>query len=81
MTHELKILPEYFEDVLDGIKTFEIRKNDRNYKVGDKLLLREFKSLKYAGRYTGREMTVEVVYMLNGGKYGLEEGYCILGIE
>ena len=33
MTHELKIDPKYFELVQDGIKTWEIRKNDRKFKV------------------------------------------------
>jgi ASC-1-like (ASCH) protein len=40
--HELKILPEYFEAVRSGEKRFELRKNDRNFKVGDWVGLREF---------------------------------------
>ena len=42
MLHELKISPEYYDAVVNGIKPFEIRKNDRNYSVGDALRLREF---------------------------------------
>lgn len=37
MVHELKIAPEYFKDVRTGLKKFEIRKNDRDFKVGDRL--------------------------------------------
>ena len=37
---ELKILPEYFEAVKSGKKTFELRKNDRDFCVGDILILR-----------------------------------------
>lgn len=33
--HELKIKHEYLEAVSLGIKTFELRKNDRDYQVGD----------------------------------------------
>jgi len=39
--HEHKILPEFFEAVILGFKTFEIRKNDRDYKVGDIVFLNE----------------------------------------
>ncbi|MGL6186115.1 MAG: DUF3850 domain-containing protein [Clostridium chrysemydis] len=77
MEHELKILPKYFEDVLDEVKTFELRKDDRNFQIGEGILLREFDGEKY----TGRDIGVEIVYKLDGGKYGLEKGYCILGIE
>ncbi|MEG0259568.1 MAG: DUF3850 domain-containing protein [Lysinibacillus sp.] len=36
-THDLKILPEYLEAVVSGKKTFEIRKNDRDFQVGDRI--------------------------------------------
>lgn len=39
--HELKILPEYYKAQVEGKKNFEIRKNDRDYKLGDKLVLQE----------------------------------------
>lgn len=77
MEHELKILPKYFRAVRDETKNFELRKDDRNFKIGDMLLLQEFDGK----HYTGRETTVKVTYKLNGGKFGLEEGYCILGIK
>lgn len=50
MIHELKILPQYFEAVQSGLKTFEIRKNDRDYKVGDTLVLKEYNNEAYTGR-------------------------------
>ncbi|MCX7610250.1 MAG: DUF3850 domain-containing protein [Ignavibacterium sp.] len=37
--HKLKIYPEFFKEVCSGKKTFEIRKNDRGFQVGDILLL------------------------------------------
>lgn len=32
MIHELKILPQYFKEVVNGNKNFEVRKNDRGFK-------------------------------------------------
>ena len=42
MTHELKILPQFYRAVLEGRKTFEVRKNDRHYCVGDFISLAEY---------------------------------------
>lgn len=40
--HTLKVVPPYFEALLDGTKTFEIRANDRAFQKGDRLVLWEF---------------------------------------
>lgn len=46
-THELKLDIKYFDDVKSGKKNFEIRKNDRDFQVGDVLKLRAYvKGLK-----------------------------------
>lgn len=74
--HKIKIAPMYFEDLLRGIKTFELRKNDRDFKVGDTLILGEFRD----GDYTGKEIKTEITYLLQDYT-GLIEGYCILGIK
>ncbi|OXM11246.1 RNA-binding protein [Enterococcus faecalis] len=71
--HELKILPTYFEDVIVGKKTFEIRKNDRDYKVGDILILNEYT----CGSLTGRKCKVLVNYITD---YKQKESNIVLGI-
>ncbi len=73
--HELKILPEYYCAVKDGIKTFEIRKNDRFYEEGDILVLQEWN-----GDYTGRILFKTVTYVLNDNRY-LQDGYVALGLD
>lgn len=77
MVHELKILPEYFKEVISNKKKFEVRKNDRNFKVGDSLVLKEYIN----GEYTGAICICEVTYILQGGKYGINKDYCILSIN
>lgn len=42
MIHHLKTLPDYFQAVVDERKPFEIRENDRNFKIGDLVILEEF---------------------------------------
>jgi len=64
VTHELKCWPPWFQDVQDGKKTFEVRKNDRGYKVGDILMLREWKP--ETKTYTGRICNVKVTYIMPG---------------
>ena len=73
--HELKIMPEFYEAVLCGDKTFEIRKNDRGFIVGDFLVLKEWDG----ENFTGRTVTKKISYMV-AGIYGLRPGYCVLGI-
>ena len=75
--HELKIMPLYFQAVWDGIKTFELRKDDRGYLLGDILVLREWDGEKY----TGSAICVKVTYILTDAEeYGLKDGYIIMGI-
>lgn len=76
MQHELKIAPEWYRAHFEG-KNFELRKDDRGYKVGDTLYLQEYAD----GKYTGRNIiTTPIRYILrNCPEYGLMDGYCILG--
>lgn len=73
---QIKIAPQYYNAVLSGIKTFEIREDDRNYKVGDIVCLNEWDG----GDYTGRYMKKTITYILRDAEeYGLKPGYCIFG--
>lgn len=49
---EKKTWPEYFQKILDGKKTYELRLNDFDINEGDILVLREWdpKTKKYTGR-------------------------------
>lgn len=76
MVHKLKILPQYFDAVVDGTKTFEIRKNDRDFKIGDILFLHEWNPANK--QYTGQTMTKQICYITN---YAQKYGYVVLGIQ
>lgn len=77
MIHKLKTWINFYKDIELGMKRFEIRKNDRDFKIDDILVLQEYNNI--TNQYTGKEKTVKVDYMLEGGQFGLEEGYVILG--
>jgi hypothetical protein len=78
MEHCLKTINPYFNDVKSGNKTFEIRKNDRDFKVGDLLLLQEY----HRGEFTGEAFWRVITYVLSDAEqFGLKDGYVILGIK
>ena len=79
MTHELKILPEFFEKIVNSEKSFEVRKNDRNFKVGDYVLLNECLGEKLSGDNCLCKITY-ILSALNGYAH-IEAGYIILGIK
>ena len=84
-THELKSWPQHFAPLMNGEKSFELRKNDRDFQVGDMLRLREYDPVSKT--YTGREEWREITYLIKGYGYGasqpmhgLQRGYVVLGL-
>ena len=76
MVHELKIAPNYFEKVVSKEKSFEVRYNDRDFKIGDILKLMEYVD----GSYTGQSIYVKVTYILREFE-GLQPNFVALSIE
>ena len=78
MTHDLKTWPMFYREIVARRKRFEVRKDDRGYRVGDKLLLREYDAIE---GYSGNATTVKVTYIARDiPEFGLEPGYCIMSI-
>jgi hypothetical protein len=75
--HELKTWPQYFQAIVDGDKTFEVRKNDRDFQVHDVLILKEYDPDKQ--EYTGNEVNVIVTYILREKPF-CPDGYVIMAI-
>ena len=97
VVHELKTWPYEFAAVRAGTKKYEIRKNDRNFKVGDGLLLNEWYPEGYCrpecnnkkadiphihpAGYTGEWERRGIAYITPGGSWGLPPDICVLGFE
>lgn len=78
-THCLKIWPDYFKAVEKEEMSFQLRENDRDFKVGDILILQEWDP--ESSTYTRHELCYAITYILLGGVLGLPHNLCILGIS
>lgn len=65
---EKKVWPEYFQQILDNKKTFEVRLNDFEINEGDILVLKEWDP--ETKDYTGRELERKVGFV---GKWKVED--------
>lgn len=83
--HYLKTCPEFFEEIRLGNKTFELRKADRKFNIGDVLILQEWKPTRE--EYTGRILARTITFLLfshDGAfmpSFGLEPGYVAIGMK
>jgi hypothetical protein len=86
--HVLKTHARYFDAVADGRKTFEVRKNDRAFQTGDILELVKVENdhphayIAPPGEHWSRKHTIRkrITYLLQGGQFGIEPGFCVLGL-
>ena len=79
MVHVLKAWDVFMADIASGKKTFEVRRNDRNYEHGDILILQGFDM--ESKKYTGKSIEAEITYMLIGGIFGIDTDYCVMSIK
>lgn len=76
VSHQLKTWPAYFAEVRSGAKTWEFRKDDRDYRVGDELLLREWDP--ETREYTGSVEVRRVAYVARGTL--IPAGLCVMSL-
>lgn len=75
--HHLKTWPPYFQMILDGSKTFDLRENDRDFQEGDYLVLEEY--LPDEERYTDR-VTIRRVGVVVYEQWGLGKNVCAMSL-
>ncbi|TDO18153.1 uncharacterized protein DUF3850 [Mycobacterium sp. BK086] len=76
--HDLKTWPDMFEAIQSKVKTVELRKDDRGFKVGDLLRLAEWSP---ESGYSGRSCLRCVTHLVPGGQFGLEPGYVAMSLS
>lgn len=86
MNIELKSWPQFFQPILDGTRTSDIRsKKDNHFFIGQKIVLREYDPFK--GVYTGRQLIVEVTHVISNdtpcalSSVVLDRDHCVLSIR
>lgn len=80
MIHRLKCWTPFFEHIVSGAKSFDVRKDDRGFAVGDQLDLFETND----GLETGRTFRVWITYVLRAPSIPgspLDDRYVVLGIR
>lgn len=83
--HILKTHAGAWDAIERGEKRFEVRRNDRFFQSGDVVVLRRLTDgdTFYLDHRNGkpRELRFRIGWMLQGGQFGLEPGYCVFQLE
>jgi hypothetical protein len=76
--HELRTWPHAYDAVAANLKPWEYRLADRDYRVGDTLWLRKWSP---TDGYWGESLRRTVIFILEGGAFGIPSGYCIMSLD
>ncbi len=82
--HTLKTVSQFWDAIYRGEKTFEVRKNDRGFQKGDTLILERWEHNQHGAlviTWPRRLLSVKITYLLQGGQFGIEPAYCVLGFK
>lgn len=79
MLHRVKCFDLWFAEVTTDLKPFEIRRNDRDYEVGDLIELNETRDAEY----TGRAALYKITSVLPDTEFhdGIKSGFAVIGIQ
>lgn len=77
--HKLKTWEGMFDAIAEGLKPWEYRLNDRDYKQGDILHLMRYNHV--AGEFTGQTLDMVVTFIMHGPAFNIPAGYVIMSIK
>lgn len=83
--HDLKSWPRFFRPIVNGVRTHELRRNDRDFQVGDILLLREWDP--DTAEYTGASCEAVISSITSQdvpcavSDEGLSPDFCIMSVQ
>lgn len=78
-THYIKLREEFCGAVLCGDKCFEVRRNDRGYQKGDRIIFQAVNSEGLTVSHAVNREAYEITYVLHG--WGLQDEFCVFGIK
>lgn len=84
-SHDVKSWPQFFRPIIAAERRHELRRNDRNYAVGDRLILHEYDPA--TGTFTGDGACAVVTSITSNeapcavSDEGLHPDFCILSID
>lgn len=87
LPHKIKSWPSFFQAFLEDRKLHDIRSKDRDFRVGDTVLLQEYEPFVEGGRYTGRELMMQITYITSNdtpcalSSAVLDRDYCVLSLK
>jgi len=80
--HELKVEPQWLDRLLDGTKTAEVRRHDRDFQKGDLVTFVEYRDDKEATVYIRRTVDMKITHVLHGGQVnGVSDSFCVLSLR
>lgn len=79
MIHKIKLDLSFCDLVYKGVKTFEVRRNDRNYQKGDLVCFQPVGLLHQLVEHPVKDKIYEITYVLSG--WGIQEGFVVFAIK
>lgn len=77
--HELKTWPDVFQEIVEGRKRHEYRRNDRGFMLWDHVLLQEWDPMEE--KYTGHSYMCQITSISYGPEWGIPEGFAVFTID